>query len=577
MSRVLIGILALAVTLVAGPQEPATPVPGAPGPGAQRPGPLPGGRMPGPPRDPRETATGTAAIRGRVVSADTGAPLRRVQVRAFSGEARESRMANTDGQGRFELRDLPAGRWELSAAKAGYVTLRFGQKRPFEAGRPIELADGDTMSRADFALPKGAVITGRILDEFGDPVASANVTAMRYQSMMGTRRLVPAGVHDQTDDTGAFRLFGLPPGEYYVSARVHDRSFAEQSTESTGYAATYYPGTGNMAEAQRVPVGVGQEQANISFALLPIRTVRITGTAIDSKGRPLANGFVMMVERTDAAGGFASMMSSGGRVRPDGSFTIANVTPGSYTLQIQAGMMGGPDQEFASTPITVGNEDLTGVHLVTSRGATVRGAVVAAEGTTGTIPSRGLQVFAQPRQFGPMMGMRPAAVDEDGTFTATGLSGTRLLRVNGLPPNWTQKAVLVDGVDVMDTGIEFRSDEEIADVQIVVTDRIGEVNGKVTDAKGQPTRDYTVIVFPDDPKLWEFPSRYVRSGRADLQGLFRIRPLPPHERYLAVAVDYLEEGEGGDPEFLTAMRDRASVFVLADGETRAIDLKLITR
>jgi hypothetical protein len=425
-------------------------------------------------------------------------------------------------------------------------------------------------------LPRAAVITGRIVDEYGDAVATATVTAMRYQSMQGNRRLVPAGVIDQTDDTGAFRLFGLAPGDYYVSARVRG-GFLDESADSTGYAATYYPGTGNVAEAQRVPVTLGQEQANISFALLPIRTVRITGTAIDSQGRPIANGFVMMVERSDTMGGFGMMMTSGGRIRPDGSFIISNVSPGSYTLQLQAGMMGGPDQEFASTPVTVGNDDLTGVNLVTHKGATARGVVVAAEGSAGKMPTAGLQIFAQSARFEPMMGSRPARVDDDGTFTATGLAGRRMFRVNGLPPTWTLKSVLLNGTDVTDTGVEFKAEEEVTGVQIVVTDRVSEVNGKVTDAKGEPTRDYTVVIFPEDSARWEFPSRYVRAGRADQQGLFKIRALAPDERYLAVAVDYLEEGEGGDPDFLKEMRDRASKFSLSEGEVKALDLKLIQR
>ena len=173
------------------------------------------------PRDAREQqATGTAVIRGRIVAADTGAPIRRAQVRAVSSDTRGSRLATTDGQGRFEFRDLPAGRWELTASKAGFVTLRFGQRRPFEAGRPVELGDAQIVERTDIALPRGAAITGRVFDEFGDAVAGARVQVLRYQMVQGTRRLTPTGIGDQSDDTGAFRLFGLTPGDYYVSATL---------------------------------------------------------------------------------------------------------------------------------------------------------------------------------------------------------------------------------------------------------------------------------------------------------------------------------------------------------------------
>src|SRR6185295_5387864 len=213
-----------------------------------------GGRNQLPPRDqtgPNVTGdqtAGTAVIRGRVVSADSGTPVRRAQVRAQSGELRANRLVNTDSQGRFEFKDLPAGRWTLTASKAGYMTLRYGQKRSFEAGSPIEVADGQVMERADFSLPKGAAIVGRIFDEFGDPVANARLQVLRYQMVQGERRLTPAGGGAQSDDTGAYRIYGLAPGDYYVSAtlRAGVGPFLDDNNDTTSYAATYYPGTGSV-------------------------------------------------------------------------------------------------------------------------------------------------------------------------------------------------------------------------------------------------------------------------------------------------------------------------------------------
>jgi hypothetical protein len=550
--------------------------------GMSRPqGPLPGGRARGPAREPRETTTGTSVIRGRIVTADTGSPIRRAQVRAFSGELRESRAASTDAQGRFEFRDLPAGRWQLMASKAGFVSLNFGQRRPFEAGRPIELAEGETMARADMSLPRGAAVTGKIVDEFGDPVAGARVSAMRYRSIQGVRQLTPSG-QDSTDDTGAFRLFGLVPGDYYVTAVAQGTMFMmEESSDTTGYAPTYYPGTGNVAEAQRVSVTVGQEVANITFALTPTRAVRITGTVTDSKGERVANGFVMLQD-TSTSGGGMFMQRGGGRVRPDGTFTISNVTPGTYSLNVNTAMFGpggGDDSEFGTVRVTVANEDLHGIGIATSKGATVTGSVVAAAGSAGTVSLAGVMVMQQPGRPEMMMtGMtRPARVEADGSFKLAGVNGERLFRINGLPPTWMMKAVMLNGDDITDKPMDFGGTQEITGLQILVTDKVPEVNGKVTNDKGEPTRDYTVVIFPEDSSKWGYPSRYIRSGRADQDGLFKIRALPPDEQYLAVAVDYLEDGEGGDPEFLEQIRDRATRVSVGDGEVKALDLRVVTR
>ncbi len=196
--------------------------------------------MPAPPRD-NTPKTGTAVLRGRIVAADTGQPLRKAQVRIFSPELRENRTTTTDVQGRYEFKELPAGRYTINANKGSYVTLSYGQTRPFEAGKPLEVQNGQTVERVDFSLPRGGIIAGRILDEFGEPMSDVQVAAQRYQYMQG-RRLLPAGRPAMTNDIGEFRVFGLAPGQYYLSANLRNGMMGDTDDRS-GYAPTYYPGT----------------------------------------------------------------------------------------------------------------------------------------------------------------------------------------------------------------------------------------------------------------------------------------------------------------------------------------------
>ena len=124
----------------------------------------------------------------------------------------------TDAQGRYEFRDLPAGRFNVSVSKSGFVTMQYGQTRPFEPGRPIDLADAQVMEKADVALPRGSAVSGRILDEFGEPVADATVAGDAHAVFdAASAGWSPTGRASTTNDLGQFRLFGLPPGEYYVS------------------------------------------------------------------------------------------------------------------------------------------------------------------------------------------------------------------------------------------------------------------------------------------------------------------------------------------------------------------------
>ncbi len=177
---------------------------------AQAPGPGPGGRggqgplLPGgrggrfggiPPRDNAQTPTGTAKLSGRVIAADTGTPIRRAQISINSRDAQFNRNVTTDSEGRYELAALPAGRYRLFVNKAGYVALEYGQARPFEAGKPLDITAGQVLEKIDFSLPRGSAITGRITDEFGDPITDVQVQALRYQFLNGERQLVDAGRH----------------------------------------------------------------------------------------------------------------------------------------------------------------------------------------------------------------------------------------------------------------------------------------------------------------------------------------------------------------------------------------------
>src|SRR5687767_5657876 len=195
--------------------------PGPGGRGGQAP--LPGGRggrFGVPPRDNAQAQTGTAKLSGRVIAADTGTPIRRAQININSRDAQFNRSVTTDAEGRYELAALPPGRYRLFVNKAGYVTLEYGQARPFETGKPLDITAGEVLEKIDFSLPRGSAITGRITDEFGDPITDVQVQALRYQFLNGERQLVDAGRMAQTDDLGAYRIFGLMPGDYIVRASM---------------------------------------------------------------------------------------------------------------------------------------------------------------------------------------------------------------------------------------------------------------------------------------------------------------------------------------------------------------------
>jgi len=300
----------------------------------------------------------------------------------------------------------------------------------------------------------------------------------------------------------------------------------------------------------------------------------------------------VMLLAPDMAGGGPLMFGAGNRIRPDGSFVLSNVAPGTYTLTATTGGPGmrgggGGEIELGNLPLAVAGDDVTGVTVVTGRGATLTGTIVA-QGSSTALARSALQVTTQAvggglgafpglaGGGGPFGGGRNVA--DDGTFTLTNLFGPRLVRLNGLPPEWMLESVIVDGRDVTDQPVEFAPNADLAGARIVVSDRVTDVSGSVAAADGKSSsRDFTVIVFPDEEARWTAPSRYVRTARPDQQGLFKIRALPPHDRYLAVAVDYLEQGEETDGELLASLKGQATAFRLRAGDATSLTLRLQTR
>jgi hypothetical protein len=206
----------------------------------------------------------------------------------------------------------------------------------------------------------------------------------------------------------------------------------------------------------------------------------------------------------------------------------------------------------------------------------VTGSIVSADGNALPFPTRGVRIFtsyppgvAVPFRRGSGMG---GTIRDDWTFELKGLDGPRTFRISGLPSGWAIKSVLHDGRDVTDA-MEFRGTEDVSGLQIVLTNQVTTVSGTVSNDKGESLKEYSLVVFPDDSSKWTPLSRYLATARPDQNGQFKIEKLPAGN-YLAIALDYLEEGDSSDPDFLARVRDAATKFGLGDGESKTLSLKL---
>jgi hypothetical protein len=224
--------------------------------------------------------------------------------------------------------------------------------------------------------------------------------------------------------------------------------------------------------------------------------------------------------------------------------------------------------------VTVAGEDITDLHLVGVKPSGLMGIVIPPPSST-PADLRELTLIAVPKTPVLLLGAGNTRVNEDGTFDLKAQPGVSYLRLNstGSFAGTRIKTVRLNGMDVTDTGFEIRPNEDLRGFEVELTTQMASVTGVVTDAKGNASRDYTVLIFPRDRERWEPASRYLAVARPDQDGRYKAQFVLPGD-YYGIALDYVEQGSNTDPDFLERIKQRATEFSIADTETKALDLKL---
>ncbi|MCL4812922.1 MAG: carboxypeptidase regulatory-like domain-containing protein [Vicinamibacteraceae bacterium] len=608
-------------------------------PGAARPGVVAPRAQATPPRDPRaRPTTGTGVVRGRVLDED-GAPLANARVRTSFGP-NATRVAVTDGSGRYELSGLPAVGFSVTARRNGY------SGRPGQSSRSVTLADGEVRDHVDLVLVKAGVIVGRVFGPDGEPLVGARVAALSARRTPIGRQLAQSVGPDTTDDLGAFRLHSLAPGRYFVA--VHPNTWGPDSLDGSGapegLAPAFYPGTTDMASARAVVVASGAETTvDMTVPISPLFT--ITGTVVDVDGTPLRQALVNLQSRRpegDALGGYRSSWNQ------DGTFRLERVPPGTYTLVARASFRAEGERRRREGPQPRGETevyvagDVHGVVIRLTNGATVRGRVVFASPP----PVDQTAVMVRPTSLTPYGGgeIRPAALAADGTFELTGLRGTVTFMVTGghvpgdpavsislgvvagtgaasgqagstgpggvvavpggvpggvvgsIPGGmegrdarplsivssgggWRVRAIRVSGRDVTDEGVDVGQGGEVSGVEIEVARDYAMVTGVVRDARGEPLEGATILALATDDRTAKEREGAIRvRGRSMRDGQYVSVGLAPGTWDL-VAVP---EGEpldpfDDDPRVLEALRSRAVRVTLGESQRMTLDLRVLTQ
>jgi len=496
-----------------------------------------------------------------------------------------SRSVYTDASGGFELAGLPACSYMLNASKYGYLTLSYGQRRPFARGRPLEVRAGESIEQVTLVLPRGSVIAGELRDEYGDPAAQATVEAMRYYFRpTGERELRPVGISGATDDRGAFRLFGLMPGTYLVRASANPPGSytvtVGGSTLSSGSSRealrrespTYYPGAPNAGAAEVLTIGLAEERTGLNFSLFPAPASRIEGSVTDSRGRPAASGTITVSLRAEDG---SPGMTFSSTVGADGAFSISDVPAGEYLASAQI-RTGEGMTEVGDASVSVSGNDRSVVSISTRSGVTIRGSLVM-RGTAARPRLPDLRVVAYPATRttqSTLPGSGESVIRPDGIFELRGVTGSGYLRLAGLSPPWQLKGVWLGDDEITDRPIDLRSVGQLdAALQIVVTDQKTEITGNCLNETKDSASECIVVAVPRSQMAGLWPQRFVRAVVAADDGRFRIEGLPAAD-YVVSAVAALEQGAEWDPELHKRVRRLGKPVTVSEGKPVSIDLRV---
>ena len=519
-------------------------------------------------------------IEGQVFSAATGEPikranliLRRADLSPNSGMPTSYSTA-TDAGGSFAMKDLDPGKYRLSVNRTGFVSVEYGARAFLRQGTTLTLATGQHLQGVNFRLTPHAVIIGRVVDEDGEPLANAQVQAMRYRFFQGRKQLQPFG-SGSTNDLGEYRMFGLAPGRYFLSATYRANMMYEGSVDRSAnqqpdqdYVPTYYPGTTDPSSASPQDVSAGAHIQGIDFTLRKAHTVRIRGRVASPIGSGRSRAMVSLTPRDRI--GFYNM----NRPVPsdaNGVFEIRGVMPGSYSLV--ASLNDADRSVSVRQPLDVGSGNIDNLTLTIQPGMELSGQV-RVQGET-AINLSDLRLTLRTRDLNGMM-FTPTPtgrVKEDGSFTLSNVSPDQFnFSLYGIPEGFYVKSIRSGDDDVLVNGLDL-SRGAAGRIDIILSPNAGVAEGVVQNDKQQPAAGATVVMVPQEKERLDQMS-YYKTVTSDQYGRFTIKSIDPGE-YRVFAWEDVESGAYMDPDFVKPLENQGSSITIRESSRESLQLKLI--
>jgi protocatechuate 3,4-dioxygenase beta subunit len=525
-----------------------------------------------------QVASTKGSIEGQMVDAKTNAPVKRAAVTLQGYPMRGTRpgqpppenvslTAETDASGHFAFRDLEAGNYSINGQRQGYVVAPY-QGYPSVS---VILGKGQLLKDLTVRLTPQAVITGKVLDEDGEVVQSAQVSILRRDELQWNVRRGGGWQNywgsAQTNDLGEYRIPSLAPGSYVVRAAWRNNMAGPRypnrplpSAPESIYVATHYPSEPDLNAAAAVTVEMGAEVRGIDIRLRKAKAVRlrgrVEGVPAGSRTMPWVNLVPRDAARFDPFGNMTSASRSG-----DNTFEIGGVLPGAYFLTAQ---LTEPNPAMAAVqPVEVSDKSIDGLVLRLAPSREVHGTVLVEEKTPVDLGTVGVRLTVQPSMTGRYS---PPVRITSGQFTLKDvLPVPSSVEVNGLPQTCYVKTIRYGGRPIPPDGVDLTSGEQL---EIVVSTRVAELAGTVVDDDGKAAPNSMVALISSDATGWP-QQTHTRQG-----GDFSLSVKPGEYQAIAWEATYMNPLT---PEFSKRFVGRTTPLKLVPGSHETTRLTVVSR
>jgi protocatechuate 3,4-dioxygenase beta subunit len=523
-----------------------------------------------------------SSLSGIVIKEPGGEPIKKaiVELIAENQEEGGNYTATSNEDGHFKIAGIQPGRYRMFVERPGY--LEVDEKRRRSQGVVLSFNAGGEIKNQTLHMLAAAVITGRVLDEDGDPMPGVEVKVLRRK--FGAGHSTFEGPGTETNDLGEFRIGGLMAGKYYVSASptpsVAGMMFLPKRVDETApsedkaYVTTYYPNAIDRSQAAAIELHPGDETP-LHFSLLRTHTARIRGSI---SGLVPGTKAVIVLRARDS-----NTMFIAADVDKDGKFDIPHVPPGAYGVIAAT--------ETSDTPLSirqnieVTDSDIDGLSLSPLAGTTIRGRVhfpskgktdlsllfVALHRVDGAEDTHDSIFFAED---GNAEVSAFGRVKEDGSFELKDvLPGRYEIEVSSSSKAMTNtlvESVATGTKELGDTGLKVNGGTITVDVTVSMG--AGEVEGTAVNDKKEPIANAVVVAVPEE-RFRKQQSHYQRAA-TDQEGRFQLRGLRPG-KYTLYAWDALDGEDYLDPDFLKQFEKQETPVKVEKASRQTVALKVL--